>query len=142
MSQIQGQKPKLSTRVRIIAFILALLILIGGTIFWALSSLNSTPALFTAIFGALAAIFSFMQLIPIIFAKSSPEPASPVPSTPAQQPINIYNVIPSSQSPQPSPLPIIPTTPTTPPPASPVSPPAASDPLNLRALPLPSDPRN
>src|SRR2546426_2822142 len=134
MQQMQKQKSKWPTRIRIISFLIALLILITGATIWILNSLNSVPALFTTIFGVLATIFTFLQLIPVIFPQKSPEPASHPQSTSPAQPIHIYNVIQPSQVGQP------PSTPTaaisTP---SPIIP--SPNPLTLRALPLPTDPR-
>jgi tetratricopeptide (TPR) repeat protein len=136
MQQIQDQKSKWPLRVRVIGFICALLLLIGGATIWVLNSLNSLPALLTTLFGALATVFSFMQLIPIIFVHKSPDPILPSNSTPALQPINIYNVLPPSQSAPPIASPV------TPLPDRPVSATYRSDSLTLRALPLPTDSRS
>ena len=138
MQQFQKPASKWSARVRISGFVLALLILIGGGAFWALNSLNSLPALLTTLFGALATIFTFLQLIPIIFQQKPPEsaPASSAPVPPAPQPINIYNVM---QPPQPTQAPSLPITPT---PSPPATTPASADSFTLRALPLPTDPRS
>ena len=131
MQQVQGHTSKWSGRVRVIVFILALLILVGGAIAWIVTSLTSLPALLTTIFGALATIFAFMQLIPIIFPQKSSDLApSPQPAAPPQ-PINIYNVLSPSQPSPPS------VSPSHPPPATT---PSGFDSLTLRALPLPTDP--
>src|SRR6266571_7385095 len=64
------QKSKWPTRMRIIGFLIALLILITGAAIWIWNSLNSVPALLTTIFGVLATIFTFLQLIPVIFPQN------------------------------------------------------------------------
>jgi tetratricopeptide (TPR) repeat protein len=136
MQQIQKQKSKWPTRMRVIGFILALLVLIVGATVWVLNSLNSLPALFATIFGALAVIIAFIQLIPIIFPPKSSEhsltsrPASTMP------PINIYNVIPSS----PSATPAVSTSP--PEHDQPTNASSRSSSLTLRAFPLPTDLRS
>ncbi len=135
MRQIQVQKSKWPTRVRVIGFILALFILIGGATVWVLNSLNSLPALFTTIFGALAVIIAFIQLIPIIFPPKSSEPAQTSQPASTVQPINIYNVIQSSQS-------ATPAVSTAPPEHDqPTNPSSRSGSLTLRAFPLPTDSR-
>jgi len=136
MQQIQDQKSKWPTRVRVIGFILALLILIAGATIWVLNSLNSLPALFATIFGALAAIFAFMQLIPIIFHQKSSGPAQSIQPASTVQPINIYNVIPPSQSAPPV------VSPAPPEPDQPTNVPSRSGSLTLRAFPLPTDSRS
>ncbi len=101
-----------------------------------MNSLNSLPALFTTIFGALATIFTFLQLHPIIFAHNSPEPALPALPVPATQPIININVSSSPQSVHAS------STPTTTIPASSPTVSSRADLLTLRTLPLPTDPRS
>ncbi|MBV9691983.1 MAG: ATP-binding protein [Ktedonobacteraceae bacterium] len=135
MQQVQGKQPKGSVRLRVIGFIVALLVLIVGAAYWIMNSLNSPLALFTTIFGALATIFTFLQLHPIIFAHKSPEPAQPAQAVPATQPIIHINV---SSSPQPVHTSSTSTT------TIPASSPAVSSPadlLTLRTFPLPTDPR-
>ena len=98
MQQIQRQKSKWPARVRVIGFILALLILIIGAIIWVLNNMNSLPAFLTTIFGAVAVIIAFIQLIPIIFPQKQSVDTQPSQPSSTVPPINIYNVMPSSQS--------------------------------------------
>ncbi|MBV8823287.1 MAG: hypothetical protein JO123_10900, partial [Ktedonobacteraceae bacterium] len=136
MQHVQGKQPKRRTLLRVIGFIVALLFLVVGATFWVLNSLNSLPALFTTIFGALATIFTFVQLHPIIFAHNSPEPALPAQPVPAPQPIININVPSSPQPVHTS------STPTTTAPAPSLTKPLVLDPLTLRTLPLPTDPHS
>jgi tetratricopeptide (TPR) repeat protein len=136
MQQIQKQQSKWPTRVRVIGFILALLILIAGATVWALNSLNSLPALFATIFGALAAIIAFIQLIPIIFPQKSPQPAQSSQPASSVPPINIYNVIPPAQSAPP----VVSSTSTEP--EQHTDAPSRSNSLTLRAFPLPTGSRS
>ncbi len=138
MQQVQGRQPKRSIRVRLIVFIIALLILIAGAIFLALQSLNSLPALIVTIFGALATIFTFLQLWPIFFQKP-PGPVAAAPPVPVPQPINIHFHNPGGTAS--TMLPVI-TTETQPVSTlpDPPAPAIARDDLTLHALPLPTDP--
>jgi hypothetical protein len=136
MQHTQDQKSKWPTRVRVIGFVLALLILIAGATTWVLNSLNSLPAFFATIFGALAVVIAFIQLIPIIFPPKSSEPAHTSQPASTVQPINIYNVIPSSQSATPSVSTALPEH------DQPTNSSSRSGSLTLRAFPLPTDSRS
>ena len=133
MQQLQGKQSKWPTWMRISLFIVALLILIVGATIWALNSLNSLPALLTTVFGALATIFTFLSLIPIMFPQKSSEPVLPPQMSSAVPPINIYNVLPSPQSVLTS------SAPTSTVPTSSSTAPSSPNVLTLRALPLPTD---
>jgi hypothetical protein len=135
MQQMQKQKSKWPTRVRIIGFLIALLILITGATIWIWNSMNSVPALLTTIFGVLATIFTFLQLIPVIFPQKPPEPAfTPQPAPVAQTVHNYYFDSSAPAAPPPFAPPTISSTP------FPITP--SPNPLTLRALPLPTDPRS
>lgn len=143
MQQVQQKSSKWPKRVRIILFVCALLILITGAVIWVLNSLNSTPALLTTLFGAVAAIIAFIQLIPIIFPAKTPDPVNPpiTVNTPVTvnnvvpvPPINIYNVIPPSPAPSPPQFQAASTPTETVSPTAPAS--SFANPSSLRTLPL------
>ena len=139
--QQQGQASKGLRRVRIILFVCALLGLIAAAIFWLL---NIQPAVFSTIFGASGAIVGFIALYPIIVPPKTPDPINQpltVQNVVQSPPVNIYNVLPSSQIvPQvqaPSAPPTLPAADSQPSPA-PVGGSFYANPLSLRSLPLPA----
>lgn len=100
MQQLPRQPSNWPTRVRVGGFLLAVLILVAGATLWVVSSLQSLPALFAA----LATIFTFLQLIPVVFPHTSPEPApssqlaSPVGGIHAETIAQTTNVVSGTQS--------------------------------------------
>ncbi len=137
MKQLQRQQSIWPTRLRVVGFIITSLIIVAGVIIWIFVNQNSLSALFGKIITGVGILLTLLQFIPVIFSRKASEPV-PAPSpAPQPPPINIYNVLPGAQSPQPPAV--------SEPHASTLAadpPRPASDPLTLRAQPLPTDPRN